>query len=268
MRLTRGIAVLSVAAVAVLGLTACSSDDTGADRTSADQTSTAPEAEEAAEVSDLLTVDDFARRVAQAASEAGSYSMVMTTTVSGMTTTTTADVRYLGDTQEMQMVTEVGGLGTADVRFIDGMFYMSMGETTENKFVVIDPADTTGPFAGAFDGMVDQLDPAASVKALDGALVSVEPTGDPVELDGVQAQQYTVVVDTTRLQGALAEQAEAAGSALPAQITYQYWIGPDDLMRKMVMDMSGSTVEMVTSNWGGDVEIVAPTADQITDMTF
>ena len=38
----------------------------------------------------------------------------------------------------------------------------------------------------------------------------------------------------------------------------------DKLPRKMTMDMLGTTTEMLFTNWGGDVSVEAPPADQIT----
>jgi hypothetical protein len=39
-------------------------------------------------------------------------------------------------------------------------------------------------------------------------------------------------------------------------------------MRKVAMEMDGTTLEMLMTGWGTPLEILAPSADQITDMTF
>ncbi|MEK8226830.1 hypothetical protein NKG05_13200 [Oerskovia sp. M15] len=168
------------------------------------------------------------------------------------------DIVFTDGSQNLAMTMTVPGSGEMQIRVVDGIFYLNLGETSQNKFVAIDPADESNPMASAFDGLTEQMDPSASVEALEGAIVSVEKDGDPVDIDGVKAQPYTVVVDTTKLTGSMKEQADAAGSALPETLTYQYWIDADDLMRKVVMDVQGSVMEMTFSNWGEDLQVVAP----------
>jgi len=65
-------------------------------------------------------------------------------------------------------------------------------------------------------------------------------------------------------KGATLDQAAAAGVTLPATFEYTFWIGPDDLVRKMAFDLMGSQTEMTFSNWGAGAPVTAPTADQIT----
>jgi hypothetical protein len=262
MRITRGLAALSVATVAVLGLTACSSDSEGAgsDRSaSSEQT-----AEEVVEETGF-TADDFAKRVTLAAIEAGSVTMTMSTTTQGVTMDMTADVVFTDSSQNMRATADMDGT-SFDMLVVDGVIYMSMGELTGGKYIAIDPNDATDPMASSFSGITDQLDPTSSIKALDGAIVSIEKSGEPEEIDGVQAQPYTVVVDTTKMNNPAA--ADLPEGTLPAEISYEYWVGPDDLMRKVVMDAAGTSIEMLMTGWGEPLEIVAPTADQITDMTF
>jgi hypothetical protein len=265
MRITRGLAALSVATVAVLGLSACSSDSSGS---GSDRTASAGQSTEQTEevVEDAgYTVDDFVSRITRAAVEAGSVTTTMSTTTSGITMNMTSDVVFTGTSQNMRATVDMQGTAL-DMVVVDGIVYMSMGELTGGKFIKVDPSDPNDPMASSFAGLDSQLDPTASIKTLDGAIVSVDKSGDPVELDGVQAQPYTVVVDTAKMNNPA--MSEVPAGTLPAQISYTYWVGEDDLMRKVAMEMDGTTLEMLMTGWGTPLEILAPSADQITDMTF
>ncbi|MDF2847223.1 MAG: hypothetical protein K0R97_1205 [Oerskovia sp.] len=262
MRLVRGIAVLSVASVGVLGLAACSSG-TDAPASSPSATSEGEKAP-AKDSSSDLTAENFVQRITDAQLAAGSVTMATSTSVEGTSMDMTGDIVFKDDSQNLAMTMTVPDSGEMQIRFVDGVFYMNLGELSQNKFVVIDPADTSNPMASSFEGITEQMDPTASVEALDGAIKSVEKDGDPVDVDGVKAQPYTVVVDTTKLTGSMAEEADAAGATLPETLTYQYWIDGDDLMRKVVMDLMGTSMEMTFSNWGEDLQVVAPPAEEIS----
>ena len=277
MRIARGIAVLSVASIGVFGLTACSDDstdtkdtssvigggstDTSSDDAAADD-ATSEEADDSASGSDLTT-DDFAERLTAATVEAGSYSLDMTTDAAGVSSTIAADVELVDNTTNMSMTMDAQGVAM-EIRIVDAIFYMNLGDMSGGKFVKIDPADESNPLAGQFDGIESQLDPTKSLEGFEGAFTKVEKVGEPVDVDGVQAQQYTVVVDTTKVTGDLKEQAEAAGGSLPPELTYEYWIDDQDRMVRTTSEIAGATVDMTFSGWGEDFGITAPGADEIS----
>jgi len=278
MRIARGIAVLSVASIGVFGLTACSDDsrdtkDTssviggGSDDTSSDDAATDDAASDEADDSGLasgdLTTDDFAERLTAATVEAGSYSLDMTTDAAGVSSTISADVELVDDTTNMSMTMDAQGVAM-EIRIVDAIFYMNLGDMSGGKFVKIDPADESNPLAGQFDGIESQLDPTKSLEGFEGAFTKVEKVGEPVDVDGVQAQQYTVVVDTTKVTGDLKEQAEAAGGTLPPELTYEYWIDDQDRMVRTTSEVAGATVDMTFSGWGEDFGITAPSEDEIS----
>lgn len=277
MRIARGIAVLSVASIGVFGLTACSDDstdtkdtssvigggstDTSSDDAAADD-ATSEEADDSASGSDLTT-DDFAERLTAATVEAGSYSLDMTTDAAGVSSTISADVELVDNTTNMSMTMDAQGVAM-EIRIVDAIFYMNLGDMSGGKFVKIDPADESNPLAGQFDGIESQLDPTKSLEGFEGAFTKVEKVGEPVDVDGVQAQQYTVVVDTTKVTGDLKEQAEAAGGSLPPELTYEYWIDDQDRMVRTTSEIAGATVDMTFSGWGEDFGITAPGDDEIS----
>lgn len=217
--------------------------------------------------SDLLTADDFMSRIVAAQVAAGSATMTSTTQAGGQTVTTTSDT-IIGPTSQNSRVTV--GSPTGDsiiVLMVDGAIYVNLGSASENKYVQVDPTDTTGPFA-SLAGAAESADPSQSLRDLEPAVVSVEPSGDPEEIDGVQTQAYDVVIDTTKVGGVTAEQFAAAGTSVPAEIDYTYWIDGDDLIRKVTTEVLGVTTEILFSNWGADLDVSAPGPDEITQMTF
>lgn len=269
---TRRLLALPVAATLLLGAAACSASDdkpTGGSSAGA-TTGTSQETEKPADNGGAfeLTPANFADMVDKQI-DAGTYHTTMTIGAEGQTINAEGDARLTDTGAEMTMTMSVPGMdGGMELRMVGGKLYMNMGELTGDKFYVIDPDDADDPLASSFGSSLDQMSAAESMESIKDAIVSVEKAGEPESIDGVDAQPYEVVVDTTKITGAAGEQfqqAEEAGATLPATISYVYFVGPDGLPRKMTMDLEGSTTEMTFSDWGEDVTIEAPAKDQITD---
>ncbi|GIG37271.1 hypothetical protein [Cellulomonas pakistanensis] len=265
MRVTRGIATLSLTVVAVLGLSACSSDGEAKDRPAAEAGASAP-AEEAAESSEFdLTKDDFIQRVTDATQAAGTLTMDMTQSGSGMSQTASGVVSYAEGAQEMSMTLEVPEAGTVEMRMVDGVVYMTMGELTQGKFLEIDPNDPSNPMAGSVAELEGQFDPTQGLSP--EAVLQFEKAGEPEEVGGVLAQPYTVVVDSSAAAENLPEELAGAGASLPAELSYTYWIDADDLIRRVTSESLGISTDITFSGWGEPVEIVAPAPEEITDLS-
>jgi hypothetical protein len=263
MRVTRATAVLSLATAAVIGLSACSSDGGGEPERGSETTAAAEEVAGSGDVD--LTADDFVARITEASRAAGTVSMEMSTGTAGQMMSATGVSRYGESTQEMAMTIEAPDAGgTIELRVVGGMVYMSMAELTEGKFIQIDPADTSNPLAAAFAPMMQQMDPTAQLSSYEGAILSLEKSGEPEEVGGALAQPYTMTIDSAKALAATGTDAAAAG--LPAELTSTYWVDADDLIRRVQSEAAGTTVDMTMSGWGEPVEIVAPTADQLTEL--
>ncbi len=266
MRLVRR-AAPALVLVTALGLAGCSGgDDSATTDTSASEQAT----EEAQEESgpEALTTEDFMSRIVAAQVAAGSTSMSSTTEAGGQTITTTADTIITASSQNARMTIGSPTGESIEVRLIDGMIYVNLGEPSENKFIQVDPSDPADPLAAQFAGVTSGVDPSQSLRDLEPAVVSVEPSGEPEEVDGVQTQAYDVTIDTSKVGGATAEQFASAGTSLPAQIDYRYWIDEDDLVRKVTTEVMGTTTEILFTSWGADLDVSAPGPDEITEMTF
>ena len=63
---------------------------------------------------------------------------------------------------------------------------------------------------------------------------SFEQKGKAIELDGVKAQPYVIVVDPSKLSAA-----KEAGESLPKTLEYTMYVGPDNLPRRMITELPG-----------------------------
>lgn len=274
MRVARGIATLSIASVAVLGLTACSSSDApksssavdagSEDSPSSDPSESTEPTEDSNDSSGDLTADNFSSRLNAASQEAGSLTMIMETGTGAEAATITTDMVMTDDSQNMSMTISSAGGENIELRVVDKIVYMT-GLSDDGKFTRIDPSDPSDPNASITEGLLESMDPNSTVSNLDGAITSLKKVGSPVDIDGVKAQQYEVVIDTSKLSGAATEDFGVDPSTLPDEFTYQYWVDEDDLMRKMVFESDGVEATSTFTNWGEDLNIAAPSADQITN---
>lgn len=252
------LAATALAAALVLG--ACGSDDGGSEKSSEAGSSAAKDSE-----ASTLTKDDFAERVADAQAEAGTSHMTMTVDAAGQKITGEGDVRVSDDPAKtaVSMTMDTGETGAMDLVIVDQVMYMRMGELTSGKFVKIDLTDESNPVGKQYGSLVDQLDPSAQVEQLDEAISGFEASGEPVQIDGVEAQPYEVTVDTAKLKEAAGQSAGQGAAAMPATIQYTMWIGPDDLIRRMTTSSVGQ-ITVDYSKWGDDLDIAAPKASEIS----
>lgn len=267
MRARRAITALTIPLMALIGLTACQSGDGS---TPAD--ASAPAAAEVVPAAELVTAHDLDARMRAASQTAGSGRLVMTMSGEGLDMTSQSEFVLDGQTIAMHQAIDMAG-ETIEIVIVDGLVYMNMGEASGGLFVVLDPATDGDLLGGSLDALTGQVDPGAMFAGSEDLLVSFEPDGDPIELDGVQAQPYVAVIDTAKaletssaLLPAGVDSAEVA-AAMPAELTYHLWLGvDDDLLRKLTFDAMGISTEALYTGWGSDIQISAPPVDQVTQL--
>lgn len=216
-----------------------------------------------------LSSENFVDTVAKSAYEAGSTHVEMSLDSDGQTMEGSGDfaVGQKPEDATMAMTMSMPAMGgKIELRLVDQVLYMNMGKMTQDKFAKIDLSDPDNPMGKTLTDIVGQMNPAEGVAKLDGAIESFEADGEPQQVGGVQAQPYTLVVDTQKVTKRLGGMPGAAGN-LPDEMTYTYWIGPDNLPRKVTADISGVQLEMTFSEWGEDVEIDAPAKSQVTEQS-
>jgi len=273
----RTLAAAAIAPLLLTGVAACG-DDSNSDGDAGAKKSTTLQPEQGTLVlSDLDTGDEvdpaeFVDTVANGVEASTTAHMTLTIgagpagEISGE-----GDLDYTADPPEMAMTMALPMLGNveAEIRLVDGVFYMSMGKMSGGKFWKLDPADPNGPM-GDLGGMLDQMDPKSSLEQMESAIDKVTYTGEE-DVDGRSLDHYELSVDPKGLVEDLgSDLPPGAEGQLPDSLTYDLWLDEEDRIAKMEMDMpmagTQSSIEMTVTDWGEDVDIEAPPADQVTDM--
>lgn len=263
----RTLAATAIAPLLATGLVACG-DDPG--------TSASGPTGQVALSSDLSegdTVDpaEFVKTVEDGITSSTTAHMTMDITAGAAgKVTAEGDVDYTSTPPSvaMTMTLPVGGAGEMDVRMVDGVMYLSMGRLTQDKFWKIDPSDPNGPLASmGLDKMMGQLDPAKALEQMQDGISKVTYVGAEDGLD-----HYELTIDMKKTMAAMGGNLPSeVQSQLPDSVTYDLWLDDQNRFTKMSMDdlpMGGTdaSMQMTVSDWGKDVSIEAPPADQVTDM--
>ncbi|HEY0189175.1 MAG TPA: hypothetical protein VGC67_16940 [Cellulomonas sp.] len=256
MHITRALPGLALAVLTAVSATACVSSSTSTSTSGGSATSGAHEV--AADI-DLLTVDDFATLTQRAPDLAGTVALSITTTALGDPVTMDAEVRTRRDGDpDLRVYLAVDGYDPLDLRMVDSTLYVSDGSRTEGGFVAVDPTDVTSSYVTTYQQLADQTDTFLHLTMLDAGVLAVDAVGAPVTMDGVEVQQYDVVLDGAAL-------AAAEGSILPAEVTFTYWIDADHLWHRVTADVDGVTVTSTAHGWGEPVEIEAPAPEELIE---
>jgi hypothetical protein len=163
--------------------------------------------------------------------------------------------------------------GDMEFRVVDKVIYMSMPEDERAKSGITTPWITLGagdnPLAKALGGGLDQLaeqnSPTSMLDELSkaGRITKTWST----TLNGQPVTHYALVVDTVKAGEADKLPADAAAK-LPKTADVDVWVNKDQLPVQVVTtmgDLLTSTVHY--TNWGAKVDVSAPAADQVTDIS-
>ena len=253
----------SLVLVAGLSLTGCSGAGSG--------TSPVDTVSEA-EIGTELTAENFVTRISAAQLRSGSAHLETKIEGQGSTITASADMEFSENSNDlrmhmlMDMPVDEKTSTTAELKLVKGKVYMSLGELTADKWVEVSE-DQSG--ALNIDDLTAQTDPAAQFAAFEGALQSLTKTGGGEKIDGVQTTEYTLALDPEKLLTSTG-QIEAIGPeellALGKSVEYKLYVGPDDLPRRIIMDLGTGISTLDYSKWGEDTDIKAPNRGEITTM--
>jgi hypothetical protein len=265
----RRAATATLTVLALGGLVACGDDSSG-DDTAADATSQVAGAPDGVEEGDEVDPAEFVQTVTDGLEASTTAHMTMTMSLgSAGEMSAEGDIDYTTTPPEMAMTmsSPMGG-GDMDIRLVDGIMYLSLGDLSQGKFIELDPADPKGPFAGmGMEGMLDQLDPGKALAKMEDGISRVVFVGEEDGLD-----HYELTVDLQQMIDQLdGDLPPAAESQVPETATYDLWLDDEGRFSKMSMDelpvggASGS-MEMTVSGWDEEVDIEAPAKDEITTM--
>lgn len=250
--------VVAVAAVSLM-LTGCGDKDTATKDTAG-----SAEVGEKAEIA--LTADNFIAEITKAQTRARSSHVDMKIDAAGQKVGAAGEVVVGSTAAETRaaLKMDMGSTGSFDMRLIDQNFYINLGPLTDNKYSKVDLTDKSNPISAQYSEIIDGLDPAKQIDVFKDAMTSVKSKGKAIELDGVKAQPYEIVLDTSKIPSIAKLGAEAGGS-IPKEIVYTMFVGPDNLPRRLVTDVAGSGVTVDYSKWGEPVDIKAPPKSEISD---
>jgi hypothetical protein len=198
-----------------------------------------------------LTKSDFNRRMFSAIEKAGSAHVHFETGTRGKTFGGDGEIKY-GDelALRMKMAGPSGAAGgPQEMLLIGDTFYIGMGD----EYMAMPLNAMSG------QGMPDlttSLDPKVQAKAFDKAVTSFEQKGEAETIDGVKATPYDITIDPTKAP-------DAFGSTVTEPLTFTYYVGPDDLPRKMVYHDPNGEFTATYTDWGAPVDIEAPPASKI-----
>ena len=262
-----------------VGLTACSGDDTtdsssatddgaGTDSGTGEFADDPIDAEEAGETSlHELSASEFYPAVMSALREAETFNFSTTTEAQGQPTTMSGQARFSGDGVEMKASST--GAQAMEIILLDQVMYMKSPDMgTGDTYLKIDLSDPSSLF-----GMLGKAtDPEVMFQALETPK-KLELLGEE-EVDGVATNHYRITIDPADYLEAM-DFPEAMKEFLPTEMVTEMWVDGDDLPRKFAQTIetpsptggtpAPSTSEGTYSDFGTDVDIEAPAADQISE---
>jgi hypothetical protein len=243
-RFRLGAQSLSLAFAVSLSLAACGGSEKSP---SGDAAKDAPAAASAD-----LTQSNFADDVFSAIEKAGSAKIHFESGTGGKKFIGEGEVEY-GDelAVRMTMPNPAGGGGSQEMLLIGDTMYMGMGDRYMS--MSMDAMRSSG-----MPDMSASLDPKAQKEAFQAAITDFKQAGEPETLDGVQATPYVITLDPKKAP-------DTFGSVVTEPLTFTYFIGPDDLPRKMVYDDKNGEFVATYTDWGADVDIEAPSADKLME---
>jgi hypothetical protein len=256
----RRLAIAAVVPTLLAGtLTACGSDN-GSDDQAATASSDLKEVQE-------VDKDDFLAdfRKGLEASTTAAITMDMDLGSSGKMTAE-GDADYTTKPPSMAMTMSLPTAeGELELRLLDSVLYMNMGQLTNDKFVKMDLNDPSSLPPG-MDSLTEQMDPLAAFEQFGPALTSVTYVGDE-DIDGDSTQHYELKMDTSKVD---TFKDVPASAGLPKELTYDAWFDDEFRFRQLTMDMEISkqpvSMQMQASEWGEDVDIKAPEESEIVEM--
>ena len=209
-----------------------------------------------------LTQDNFLERTTNAMLKAKSYHVDMTAEAGGTNVVFGGDMRTSDDPSEIvaEMTIPIDAAGTKmGMRVVDGKMYMQLPQT-QGKWLVLD--NSIPGFEGIEDNLsqIDVLGTMNETKDNNSAIQKFTAEPNSETIDGVSTTKLTLVFDAKQYMD------EKWDASIGDTVTMIYFVGPEDLIRRIIMELGPSVVTMDMSNWGEPLDVTAPSADEI--ITF
>lgn len=247
--------------------TADSTDESGTDESTQESTEESTDAGEPAEASlEEFTAAEFYPAVIGALREAESFNFSSTSETLGQPMTLSGQAS-LGD-DGMAVKASSTGAQAMEIILLDQVMYVkSPAMGTGEKYLEIDLSDPSSLL-----GLLGKAtDPEVMFEAMETPK-KLELIGEE-EVDGVATHHYRVTVDPAAYFEAM-EFPAAMKEFMPQEMVTEMWVDADNLPRKFAQTVEipspsggnpvASTTEGTYSDFGVDVDIEAPSADQIS----
>lgn len=249
--------------LAATGACAGAESDSGS---GAGDTAKAADTAAAVDTSGELTKDNFVERLSAAQLKAGSSHMEMTMSLGATEAVVSGDMLVSEKPEDIRaaMTMDMGQMAM-DIRMIGTVMYMNMGQLSGGKFFKIDLNDSDNPLAEQYGSVTEQLDPTEQLEKFRAGLVEFDNQGEGGTVDGVETTRVRLVLDTKKTLDLSGEEAENLGAKMPETLEYTLYVGDDDLMRKMEIDLGGMPSTITWSKWGEPVDVEAPAESEITE---
>ncbi|RJS47539.1 hypothetical protein [Nocardioides cavernaquae] len=203
-----------------------------------------------------VSVESFVDDLKDGNSDVSSSHARIVMEVAGQRVVTEGDIDASGKDPEAIMTMTLPQVGKAEIRLVEGSFYMRMPGVAEDKFMVVDLDDAPGDIAQSLKSM----DPAAQVDEFAKAIRAVTYLGE-TERSGVEVDRYRVRMDSSQLASL------AGGASLPDTVVMELYLDDDNRMRGMQMEMPVQGKKFVMdgtfSQFGKDVDVQKPPASQL-----
>lgn len=253
--------------LALGALAACG--DNGSSATAADPkapaSSSAPTDDVAAgpKAGSTVSSKDFLALMTSAAEKITTDKVSMTMDMAGQTITMDGAMDLTGDEPAVQLTMDMGsaGLDQVEMRLVDGVMYMNMGQLSNGKFVKFDLGDPNSPL-GSLSSSLDNLDPAQMIGKL-GPDAFRHVTYVGTDSVGRHYQATLVSGKTSILKGL----PSSVTANLPKTASYDTWLDSEGRLAKFqVLLPKSSKMTATYGDYGVDLDITAPDASQVTEM--
>jgi LppX/LprAFG-like lipoprotein len=267
----RTIAALALAPLLLIGVAACG-DDSGGSGSDAKDPAAGSAVLASLQKGDTVDPDKFVDTVSDGVKKSTTAHLEMKVSSGAeLATDASGDLDYTTTPPSMKMTMKVPMAGESDMILSDGIFYMKIGSMSGGKYWKIDPSEKGGMLDGmGLDKMLDQSDPLGSLESLKSGIDKVTFEGNE-QVGDRDLDHYKLTIDMQAVLTSLGSKLPAGSTdAMPKSVTYDLWLDDQDrfAQMKMAYPLMGQqfSMEMVVDDWGKDVSIEAPPADEVTKM--
>ncbi|MDT9592620.1 hypothetical protein RDV89_06060 [Nocardioides zeae] len=280
LKIRRTVAALSVSAVAAVGLAACGSDDSDSSNGGSGENSSQDEGGDEAETEGDTGIDGaaegdevdpaaFSEAYADAAAAVETARIDQVTEAGGQEQSQTGVARFDPENLEMELEITTGGQ-TQTALVVDGTMYIAV-DPSGSQYASVDLTDPSNPLGASITVIADQQKTA---QAFGEAATSITYDG-VVDVDGVEAQEYTTTIDTAAYYTSLGLDDFAAlveQGQLPEELTQLIAFDEEGRVVRTTQDVpaTGGVPESSTtttySDFGVEVDVEAPDPSTVTPL--